>query len=51
MVGNDVQEDVEAAGAAGLETFLVTDCLINRGGMPVVPQGDFTALLQFLEEL
>ena len=51
MVGNDVQEDVEAAGAAGLETFLVTDCLINRGGMPGCAQGDFTALLQFLEEL
>ena len=51
MVGNDVQEDVEAAGAAGLKTFLVTDCLINRGRMPDCAQGDFTALLQFLEAI
>ncbi len=51
MVGNDVQEDVEAAQAAGLETFLVTDCLINRGKLPDCAQGDFAALLQFLEAM
>ncbi|MEL7563761.1 MAG: HAD family hydrolase [Dehalobacterium sp.] len=30
MVGNDVQEDL-VAGTIGMETFLVTDCLIDRG--------------------
>ncbi len=50
MVGNDVQEDVEAAGAAGLETFLVTDCLINRGGMPGCDRRFYSAVA-ILEEL
>lgn len=30
MVGNDVQEDL-VAGTLGMQTFLVTDCLIDRG--------------------
>ena len=30
MVGNDVSEDMEAASAAGMQVFLLTDCLINR---------------------
>lgn len=51
MVGNDVQEDVEAAGQAGLDAFLVTDCLISRGAMPDCPQGSFGDLLAFLEAL
>ena len=51
MVGNDAQEDVEAACAAGLDAFLVTDCLISRGEMPECPQGDFDALLAFLKAL
>lgn len=51
MVGNDVQEDVEAARAAGLDAFLVTDCLISRTRLPDCPQGDFAGLLEFLEAL
>ena len=47
MIGNDVQEDVEAASAAGLDTFLVTDCLISRGTPPHCPRGSFAELLRF----
>ena len=50
MIGNDVQEDVEAAKAAGLEAFLVTDCLINRGEMPDCKQGSFEELIAFLKQ-
>lgn len=48
MIGNDVQEDIEAAGSIGMDTFLVTDCLISRGEMPICPQGSFHDLIHFL---
>ena len=51
MIGNDAQEDVEAAYAAGMDAFLVTDCLIDRGGRPECKQGSFQDLIVFLEEL
>lgn len=51
MVGNDVQEDVQAASQAGMFTFLVTDCLISRGEMPDCPQGSFAGMLALLEAL
>ena len=35
MVGNNTDEDCAAAKAAGLETVLVTDCLINESCTPV----------------
>lgn len=35
MVGNDVDEDMIAAGSLGIDVFLVTDCLINRGDKPI----------------
>lgn len=31
MIGNDAREDAQAAHEAGLETYLVTDCLIDHG--------------------
>lgn len=51
MIGNDVQEDVEAAGSIGMDTFLVTDCLISREEMPSCPQGSFGDLIRFLHTL
>ena len=36
MVGNDATEDL-AAASAGLEVFLLTDCLINREGKDLTP--------------
>lgn len=52
MVGNDVEEDMMAAQAAGLSVFLLTDCLLNRKEKDIssYPQGDFDALLAFVEE-
>lgn len=35
MVGNNTDEDCAAAKAAGLETLLVTDCLINESCTPI----------------
>lgn len=34
MVGNDVDEDM-VASELGMETYLVTDCLINRRNVPI----------------
>lgn len=31
MVGNDVDEDILASEKAGIKSYLITDCLINRG--------------------
>ena len=51
MVGNDVTEDM-AAKSAGMEAFLLTDCLINREGKDIAQyrHGDFDRLLGFLRE-
>ena len=51
MVGNDVTEDM-AAKSAGMEVFLLTDCLINREGKDIAQYwlGDFDRLLGFLRE-
>ena len=51
MVGNDVTEDM-AAKSAGMEVFLLTDCLINREKKDIAQyrHGDFDRLLGFLRE-
>ena len=49
MIGNNAQEDIEAARAAGLSTYLVTDCLISKGEIPDTPQGSFAELVEFLK--
>ena len=52
MVGNDEREDMYAASAAGLNTFLLTDCLIPCPDHPHEgPRGTFPELLEFLENL
>lgn len=52
MIGNDATEDL-AAREAGMEVFLLTDCLINKQGRDLadVPHGDFDALAAYLEQL
>lgn len=49
MVGNDVQED-GAAARLGMQVFLLTDCLIHRGGEDYdsYPQGSFPELLGWI---
>ena len=52
MVGNDGEEDT-AAAQAGMKVFLLTDCLINKKERDLTsfPQGDFTQLRQYIEQL
>jgi FMN phosphatase YigB (HAD superfamily) len=52
MVGNDVQEDL-VAGTIGMRTFLVTDCLIDRGKPEYKPdyQGTLEEFYRFVCDL
>lgn len=52
MVGNDVQEDL-VAGEIGMETYLVTDCLIDRGKPKFEPgnRGNLAELYSFAQAL
>ncbi len=49
MVGNDMSEDT-AAREAGMQVFIITDCLIEREGQKLTdyPHGSFDGLLNFL---
>lgn len=49
MVGNDAAEDT-AAAKLGLDVFLLTDCLINKGtDISAYPQGSFDELMAYIE--
>ncbi len=52
MVGNDTTEDL-AAAEIGMQTFLLTDCLIHKKQTDIsaCPQGDFAALLNFIGKM
>ena len=52
MVGNDVEEDMIPAAALGMDTFLLTDCLINKKDrdVAVYKRGDFDGLLALLAQ-
>ena len=51
MVGNDVEEDM-VAGKLGIETYLVTNYLIDRGsGITPDHKGTYQDLLKFVEAL
>lgn len=49
MIGNDAREDM-AAQEAGIEVFLVTDCLINTHGVDIsgYKQGTFREMMEYL---
>ena len=49
MVGNDVSEDLPAA-AAGMDVFILTDCLINKKNADIsaVPHGGMNDLINYL---
>lgn len=51
MAGNDVNEDVIAAEAAGLDVFLITDCMINKKGTDIssYKKGGFHEFMEFTE--
>ncbi len=50
MIGNDVDEDM-CASRLGMQTYLITDCLINRGGKSVdsFAHGSFRDLYEKLQ--
>ena len=52
MVGNDITEDL-SAGDLGMKTYLVTDCLLNKGSRTddADYRGSLSDLLQFLKQL
>ena len=52
MVGNDADEDM-IAEKLGMRVFLLTDCLINRGGKDIsrYPHGGFPELMEFIRAL
>lgn len=52
MVGNDVQEDIVAA-KLGINTYLITDCMIHRTEEPIQStyQGTYQDFLEFAEKL
>lgn len=52
MIGNDDREDMHAATAAGMTTYLVTDCRIPDAQHPWQgPQGSFADMLHMLQSL
>lgn len=53
MVGNDVEEDMEAGMAAGLSVWLLTDHLINRKERDIAayPHGGFADLYTWIQQL
>lgn len=52
MVGNDVQEDL-VVSQLGVETFLITDFLINRSAEPITSayQGNYADFYRFVKNL
>ena len=52
MVGNDVTEDM-VAQTLGMQVFLLTDCLINKGAKDISawPHGSFDALMEHIQNL
>ena len=52
MIGNDVREDM-AAERLGFDTYLITDCLINRENkeLSLYRHGSFGDFYDFLTDL
>lgn len=51
MIGNNSLEDIAASKSVGMDTYLVTDCLISEGEMPETKMGSFADLVDFLKSL
>ncbi len=52
MIGNNVQEDVEGAAAVGMDTYLVTDWLMNsKPELPNCPRGSFLEMIDYIKNL
>ncbi len=51
MIGNNTREDIAASQAVGMDTFLITDCLIKEGEMPETKKGTFAQLVEYLKSI
>lgn len=53
MVGNDVDEDMEAGLKAGMQVFLITDCMINKSKVDInkYPHGSFNDLKEYISTI
>lgn len=51
MIGNDVAEDMHASRAAGMDAYLVTDCLIGSVDDWDGPKGSFAEMVEMLKAL
>lgn len=49
MIGNNAEEDVRAAEAAGIPAWLATDCLIAEGELPACKRGSLAELCAVLQ--
>ena len=52
MVGNDVEEDMMPTRELGMQSFLLTNCLINKKEQDISQfnHGDFEDLRVYLED-
>ena len=52
MIGNDELEDMYAASNAGMDCYLVTDCVIPSSEHPWEgPKGTFSEMVEMLKSL
>ncbi|MBE7017053.1 MAG: HAD family hydrolase [Ruminococcaceae bacterium] len=51
MIGNDINEDMIAAEKAGMDAYLVKDCLISGGKSWEGPSGSFEEMLEMIKKL
>lgn len=52
MIGNDVQEDYEAASSVGISVYLVTDNIINRNNAEITcPHGTYADMIEYIKSI
>lgn len=51
MVGNNTEEDIVPAASVGMDTYLITDCLICEKEMPECKNGSFSDFTKFIDKI
>jgi hypothetical protein len=53
MIGNDVDEDLEASRLAGITSqYIVTDYILNRNEREITcPSGTYSDMIKYIESL
>ncbi len=51
MVGNNTEEDIVPAASVGMDTYLITDCLICEKEMPECKNGSFSDFIKFIDKV